>query len=190
MLPKLGIEPLDPNEACKENVMEFVSVLSSLAPKTASRGNTACKDENSTQTATASVGKIVQTSGQHIVRCNLESLVGEWQPLDVEMVRRGNYLKCVDPVRTANAEGSNLHLAPEDMLRVVSQDADKDIQVVLLTPLRVSNLWAPSGEKYWILQADFDAFLQLVHPAASCNAAQTMRASRRSSVEEHESSEC
>ena len=132
----------------------------------------------------------MQTSGQHIVRCNLESLVGEWQPLDVEMVRRGNYLKCVDPVRTANAEGCNLHLAPEDMLRVISQDADKDIQVVLLTPLRVSNLWAPPGEKYWILQADFDAFLQLVHPAASCNAAQTTRASRRSSVEEHESSEC
>ena len=128
VLPKLGIEPLDPNEACKETVTEFVSVLSSFAPKTASRGSTACKYKNSTQTATASVGKIVQTSGQHIVLCNLESLVGEWQPLELEMVRRGNYLKCVDPVRTANAEGSNLHLAPEDMLRVVSQDADKDIQ--------------------------------------------------------------
>ena len=141
MLPKLRIEPLDPNVACKDAVVDLVSVLSSLASKPASRVKSDCKTDNSAQTATVSIQKIVQTSGHHLARCDLESLVGEWQSLHVEIVWRRSYLKCVDPVRTANAEGPNLYLAPEDFLRVVSQDADKNIQVVCSQHYKSATCW-------------------------------------------------
>lgn len=93
-------------------------------------------------------------------------------------------MKCVKSARTFNADGHNLSLAEGDLLRIVNQDREKDIQVVLLKPVRVSNFWDPSAYKYWILQDSFAVFEQLVHPKVVSRDAEALRKSRNDIQEE------
>lgn len=176
LLPDLGKIPVKLNSANRTEVMELVGLLCSLRQPAAASdwqksdsrakstqheaneaGKRTCSIACQTEKAVSRNRKSLPTNGPHMVRFEVDELVGCWIPLTVSSIRRKCIIRCKEKVLT-NTEGvHNYEVNEGDLCQVHSIDGDNDAQVVILEKAGFQGLWCATDRR-WLLSNCYSCF--------------------------------